>query len=79
MGIGMVLAPTPGNETRERLEHRVRDLAETPRRKMEKKVDEVARAAEQKAGDIGSSVGRQAAKAAVDGVREDVLGSKKTA
>jgi len=79
MGIGMALAPAPGDETRERLEHRVRDLAQTPRRKMEKKVDEVAGAVEQKAGDIGSKVGRQAAEAAVEDVREDVLGSKKTA
>lgn len=79
MGIGMVLAPAPGDQTRERLEQGVRDLAETPRRKMKKKVDEVAGAAKQKAGDVGSQVGREAAEAAVESVRENVLGRNKTA
>lgn len=74
----MVLAPAPGDETREGLEHRVRDLAQMPRPKMEMKVDEAAGAAEQTAGDIGK-VGARRRKPQSRMSGKDVLGRNKTA
>ena len=74
-GLGRSMAPASGAETRGRIAQRMRDLAEIPRQKAE----EAAQAAKQRAGELGSRVGRQAAEAAVDAVEKDVLGKDRTA
>ena len=75
IGLGMLVAPASGVETREKLAQRIRDLAEIPMQKAE----EAAEAAKERAGEIGSHVGRQAAEAAVDAFEKDILGQSKTA
>ena len=81
-GIGITLAilfaPARGEETRRQLGETARDWASAPRQQMEDKVEEIARKSEQKAGDVGSEVGRKAAEAAVRAVREEVLGNPET-
>ncbi len=73
--VGMIVAPAPGTDSRRRLAQTVRGWVNAPRERMEEKVDEIARKSEQKAGDVGSEVGRKAAEAAVRAVREEVIGS----
>ena len=74
-GIGLLIAPASGAETRDAIAQRAREIAEIPRQKAE----EAAEAAKQRAGELGSRVGREAAQAAVDAVEEDVLGKNRTA
>lgn len=74
-GFGLVMAPASGAETRHNIVQRVRDLAEIPRQK----VEEAAESAKERAGELGSRVGREAAEAAVDAVETDVLGRGQTA
>lgn len=73
VALGLVFAPAPGSETRRELKNKARELAHFPERKIEEKVREAASSAEQKAGDIGSRVGRDAAQAAVKAVTSEVL------
>jgi len=72
IGLGMIFAPESGAETRRKLRESFADLARIPEEKMQAAAD----ALEQKAGDLGSRIGRQAAQAAVENVRKDVLGDK---
>lgn len=75
VGLALILAPAPGIETRRRLLERMRELGQLP----EKKAEEFADTAKQKAGDLGGRIGREAAEAAVDAVKNDVLGKRDTA
>lgn len=72
IGLGMIIAPASGAETRRKLRETITDLAHLP----EERLQEAAENIEAKAGDLGSRVGRQAAEAAVESVRKDVLGDK---
>ncbi|MFZ0733136.1 MAG: YtxH domain-containing protein [Candidatus Sulfotelmatobacter sp.] len=72
IGLGMVFAPASGAETRRKLREKIAELARMPEEKMQAAADAV----EEKAGDLGSRVGRQAAEAAVESVRNDILGDK---
>jgi gas vesicle protein len=74
-GLGVLMAPASGAETRDKIAQRIRDVAEIPRQKAEK----AAEAAKQRVGELGSRVGREVAEAAVDAVEKDVLGQNKTA
>jgi len=73
VALGLVFAPAPGTETRRDLKNKVRELSHYPERRIEEKVQQAAASAEQKAGDIGSRVGRDAAQAAVKAVASEVL------
>ncbi|HKU27587.1 MAG TPA: YtxH domain-containing protein [Candidatus Sulfotelmatobacter sp.] len=79
VGVGMLIAPTSGQETRERLGQKARDLMETPQRKIEEKIEQTAESAKETAGDVGEKVGRQAAEAAVEAVRQSLANRNKSA
>ncbi len=70
--LGMVFAPAPGEETRRRLSDKARAVAHLPERKLQEKVREMAEISKDKAGEVGSRVGRQAAEAAVQAVTEEM-------
>lgn len=72
LGLGLLFAPAPGEETRQKLSDKAQAWMRVPQEKMEQAAD----AAKEKAGDLGSRIGRQAAQAAVESVREEVLGDK---
>lgn len=59
---GMLFAPASGEETRQNLADKARDVAENQEQKLR-----------QKAGDVGARVGRQAAEAAVNAVGKRVI------
>ena len=73
VALGLLFAPAKGAETRSRLVNKLRDLRDLPKRMLDQKITEAAQQAEKKAGDIGSKVGREAARAAVRSVEQDVL------
>lgn len=79
LGIGIVLgllcAPASGEETRQQLLDRARDLSDLP----ERKAAEMAENAKAKAGDLGAKLGRQAAEAAVETATSKISGKDKTA
>jgi gas vesicle protein len=75
IGLALLFAPAAGKETRDQLAGKMRNLARMP----ERKLDEAAEVAKEKAGELGSRVGREAAEAAVESIREDVLGKNKSA
>jgi|GEM_PF-2069793 gas vesicle protein len=79
VGLGLLFAPASGEETRQTLADQARNIAEISQRKVKQTVEQAAAAAKAKAGDLGRRVGREPAEAAVDSVREDVLGKNKTA
>ena len=72
LGLAMLFAPAAGDETRTALKRKARELARS-------KTREAAEMAKKKAGDLGSRIGREAAEAAVESVKENVLGENKTA
>jgi gas vesicle protein len=72
-GLAVVFAPAPGSETREQLKNKARELIRYPEQRIEEKVAEAAEQAEQKAGDIGSRIGRDVAQATVKAVRSEML------
>lgn len=69
-GIGfagaLLLAPARGDETRRKLMAKAQDVASTSRQKMDQTAQQIEQAAREKAGAIGSAVGRQAAEAVVE-------------
>ncbi len=79
MGLGVMLAPARGEETRHSVAQKARELIEMPQRKIQEKLNQAAESAKETAGDVGEKVGRQAAEAAVEAVRKDVLGKNKPA
>jgi len=60
--MGMLFAPASGEETRQNLADKARDVAENQEQKLR-----------QKAGDMGARVGREAAEAAVNAVGKRVI------
>jgi gas vesicle protein len=74
--IGAMIAPERGEVTRERLMEKAKDLASVPRQKIEESVREAAATTKERAGEIGSEVGRRAAEAAVQAVSEEMLGER---
>jgi len=87
LGIGfalaLLLAPASGEETRGVLVDKARRIIRLPGEKIEEKIqekmEETADAAKEKAGELGSRVGREAAEAAVEGIRQEVLGKNRPA
>ncbi len=77
--VGTMIAPRSGEETREMLADRAREALRGPAEKIEARAREAARRTEQKAGDIGSEIGRKAAESAVRSVSEGVLGDERSA
>jgi len=75
VALGLLFAPAPGIETRMELKRRARDVAEIPKRK----ATEMAEETKHKAGDLGARVGREAAEAAVQAVRDDLTGDARRA
>lgn len=72
LGLALLFAPASGEETRRQLADRVRVVAR-------QKTERAAEAARQKAGEVGSRIGREAAEAAVEKLTDDVLGREKGA
>jgi gas vesicle protein len=70
VALGLISAPARGEQTRQKLAQKIRDLRGMPARKAE----EFAETAKEKAGEVGGRIGRQAAEAAVEAVRHEVLG-----
>ena len=68
--LGMVFAPAAGQETRRKLRERAAELAQLP----QEKVAHAANVAKEKAGELGARIGRQAAEAAVETVKDQVIG-----
>ncbi len=72
--VGLLIAPRSGEETRELLMDRAGEIAEAPQRRVEERIREIARASEEKAGEIGSEVGKNTAQAAVRTIADEMLG-----
>lgn len=68
IGIGLLIAPKAGEETRRQL----RDIATDPTGAVRDQVEQVR----QKAGEIGANLGRQAAQQAVDKVIPEKLNER---
>ncbi len=68
VGLGLMIAPAAGRETRRQL----MDIAKDPTGAVRDQVQQVR----QKAGDIGANLGRQAAQQAVDKVIPDKLNER---
>lgn len=64
----ILFAPARGDETREKLMSRARDLAEAPREKLHDAAEEFADTAKEKAGEYGGKVGHDAAEKAAAAV-----------
>lgn len=65
-GVGLLIAPARGQETRRKLKEKAEQVAEAPR----KKAVETLEASKGKAGAMGEKIGRQVAEAAVDTLKE---------
>lgn len=74
LGLAILFAPASGDETRQQLRKVADDLMEAPRQNAAKLAD----LGEQKAGEIGAEVGRKAAEAAVESLKESILGKPQT-
>lgn len=78
-GIGFALAlaftPASGEQSRRLIANKARELIQFPSRKIEEETRKAAELAKEKAGQIGSDVGRQAAEAAVDAVEKNLFGT----
>ena len=70
IGIGLMVAPAAGRETRRQL----LETAKDPTGAVRNQVEQVR----QKAGDMGANVGRQAAQQAVDKVIPEKLNQRRT-
>lgn len=70
VGIGLMIAPAAGRDTRRQLLDIAKDPTAAARRQVQ--------AVRQKAGDIGANLGRQAAQQAVDKVIPDKLNERRT-
>lgn len=75
VALGLVFAPACGEKTRTQLKNKARDFTRYPGRKAQEKIREVAAGAEQRAGEMGSRVGRDVAQAAGKAVTSEVLNS----
>jgi len=68
VALGLVLAPASSEETRTQLKQKARDFNHYRERQAQEKLQEVGTATEQKAGEIGSRVGRDVAQADVKAI-----------
>ncbi len=75
--LGLIFAPAGGEETRQRLANKAREWTHAPEQKMQAKLEEVAERSQQKAGEVGSEIGRKVAENAVRAVTNQVLGRDK--
>jgi gas vesicle protein len=73
--LGLLCAPASGEQTRQQLLDRARELSDLP----ERKAAEMAENAKDKAGELGAKLGRQAAEAAVETATSKISGKDKTA
>jgi len=73
--VGLLYAPAPGEETRERLYRKAGDYAQVPQRKIADIVDQN----KEKVADIGARLGREAVESAVDSATEKLRNDEKTA
>jgi gas vesicle protein len=72
IALGMIFAPAKGSETRDRLRDKAQELADLPR----KKAVQMADVSKEKAGELGERIGRQTAEAAVEAVKQNMVGDK---
>jgi gas vesicle protein len=72
IALGMIFAPAKGSETRDRLRDKAQELADLPR----KKAVQMADVSKEKAGELGEGIGRQTPEAAVEAVKQNILGDK---
>lgn len=73
--LGLLCAPASGEQTRQQLLDRARELSDLP----ERKAAEMAENAKDKAGELGAKLGCQAAEAAVETATSKISGKDKTA
>lgn len=73
IGLAMLFAPASGEEIRGRILDKAEELADLPR----KKAAQMADVSKEKAGQVGADVGRRAAEAAVEAVKDNVVGDKR--
>lgn len=71
--LGMIFAPAPGSEMREQLAERAREWSEVSA----EKAAGIAEAGKEKAGDLGATVGRKVAEAAVEAAAQDLRARKR--
>ena len=72
VALGVIFAPASGEQTRRTLRDKATDLAHLP----EKKAAQAAESAKSKAGELGARVGQQEAEAAVQSVKDELLGER---
>ncbi len=70
--VGLVFAPAPAEQTRERIYRRAHEYAEVPQQKAADLIEQN----KDKIGDIGARVAREAAEAAVEGVTKELRNPK---
>ena len=79
LSVGAVVAllstPVSGEETRAWLNRKVEEMKEISQQKAAQATDAV----KEKAGDLGSQIGRRAAEAAVEAAKENILPTDKSA
>lgn len=75
VALGLLYAPAPGEVNRNWLMRKAGELSNLPARKLQ----QVAEAGKEKAGDLGARIGRQAAEAAVQSVEDKFTAQGKTA
>jgi len=79
LSVGAVVAllstPVSGEETRAWLSRKAEEMSEIP----QEQAAQVAEAAKEKAGDLGSQIGRRAAEATVEAAKENILPTDKSA
>lgn len=73
--LSLILAPARGEVTRRHLAHKTRELMRMPR----EKAQQAAKAAKERAGDMGARIGRRAAESVVEVVKKDLLGNDQPA
>jgi gas vesicle protein len=74
-GVALLATPASGEEMRAWLGRKTREIKQVPG----EKVEQAAEAAKARAGDLGSQVGKQAAEAAVEAVKENLFPEDRSA
>ena len=72
VALGIIFAPASGEQTRRKLRDKAADITNLP----QKKAAQATESAKSKAGELGARVGQQAAEAAVQSVKEELLGDR---
>ena len=73
--VALLATPVSGEETRAWLSRKAEEMSEIPLEKAEQATE----AAKERAGDLGSQVGRRPAEAAVEATKESILPTDKSA